>query len=80
MAADESDPVTLPPFTDIEVGLHKHPFTNTRNTQWLIWKWEQTQAAVERSERGSVPVIDEVQIELNSETYIFTFRLGEIII
>ena len=69
LAIDEPDPAE-PPFPYDETALTR-PATSQpeRNAEWLVRQWEEARLEAERSPRGSVLVLDEIQkIEGWSET------------
>ncbi len=67
VSVDEPDPVTLPPFPGTETSIN--PFAGEaprrlageRDVRWLVRQWEQARMEADRSERGFVLAIDEIQ-------------------
>ncbi len=67
VSVDEPDPVILHPIPDLD-GLPPEfaeqpsvPIDGSRDTRWLVRIWERARMASERSDRGLVLAIDEIQ-------------------
>ena len=67
LPVDEPERVTLPPVPGTEGDTTAFPeqaavpFTDERDTRWLVRHWEQARMDADRSERGFVLAIDEIQ-------------------
>ena len=67
LAVDEPEPHTLPTFLGNDADSLAAPgaltisTTDERDSRWLVREWERARVATERSERGFVLVVDEVQ-------------------
>ena len=67
VSVDEPDPAILPPVPDLGGSTPEFadqpsvPLDGPRDTRWLVRNWEQARMASERSDRGLVLAIDEIQ-------------------
>ena len=67
LAVDEPKPFTLPAFFGnddggfAESGDSGLPMTGERDARWLVREWERARLDADRSERGFILVVDEVQ-------------------
>ena len=67
VSVDEPDPAILPPVPDLRGSTPEFtdqpsvPLDGPRDTRWLVRNWEQARMASERSDRGLVLAIDEIQ-------------------
>ena len=67
VSVDESDRTILPPVPDLRGFIPEFadqpnvPLDGPRDTRWLVRNWERARMASERSDRGLVLAIDEIQ-------------------
>ena len=67
LSVDEPDPATLPPVSGPEEKIIAFPdeatlpLARSRDARWLVGHWEQVRKEANRSERGFVLAIDEIQ-------------------